>query len=90
MIREMLNVDPKQWLSKFNDWNFMKLKESLVRGEDFTLLSESAWQTLNQLFGGAPEILFFIISKYGQTSVTGNEEPDLEPIKIDIKFVGGH
>ena len=32
MIREMLNVDPKQWLYMFNDWNFMKLKESLVRG----------------------------------------------------------
>lgn len=82
-MHDMLNVDPNEWADRFKNWNYMKLKDDLVRGEDFVLVSLTVWLKLVKAFGGAPEIPIFLINN--QLSENSSEEPDLKPIKVEIK-----
>lgn len=45
-----------EWSSQFKDWNFMSLREDIVRDQDYVLVGTSSWLKLVTAFGGAPEI----------------------------------
>jgi hypothetical protein len=63
----------------------MKLKEDIKRGVDYNIINLSVWSKLVHTFGGAPEINIFLITKEGGSTESGNEKPDIKPIKVDVK-----
>ena len=38
-MRELLNVEPKHWASKFTNWKHMSLNSSCTNNEDFVLVN---------------------------------------------------
>jgi hypothetical protein len=57
-----------------HNWKTLRLRQDLQEGQDFVMLTSTAWRRLFQWYGGGPEIPIFLIG----------QEPDLNPIMLEI------
>ena len=86
-------TDQKDWYL-FNNWDFMTIKEDIVEGNDYYIITQSNWMKLKATFGGAPEIPFFtynvekrIERSDGEVLVEKEVLHDFNPIKIRVHQV---
>ncbi len=85
----MLSKPVETWIKEFNDWEYMTLKEDLVKDKHFYLMSVSNWQKLLTAFGGAPEIPFqqYIVEQKENETVTKVTKHDFSPIKVKVRVL---
>ena len=87
-------TDQKEWAYLFNNWEYMTIKEDIVEGKDYYIITQTNWMKLMSTFGGAPEIPFFIYNvekrierSDGEVLVEKETYHDFNPIKIRVHQV---
>ena len=59
MLHTLSDKPSNEWSKLFKDWNFMSIRDDIIIGKDFVLVSQTSWLKLVAAFGGAPEIPIF-------------------------------